>query len=232
MKYFIYSNPRCASTMLSDSLNCCGELFGRQFKSWRDDFVKNVYGISFDDMLINDKGVWLIDQKYDLSPFLDVADNFKLIHLHVSKESNLYNELISRGYKCISLQRNLWKSCISFKLAKESGVWHVDSPYKQDKSIIFPIEEIEWFFDLYSTKNQIDMKFSDVLHVEYEDICNDWEKVASRISKYLSCDIPKNKFHSKRTVRNPESLILNYQEIFSHFQNTIYSDLFPKPLLI
>lgn len=234
MKYFIYSNPRCASTMLQRSLGIDGEIFGRNAMprlKWRDDLFNRLYDSKFDEMLVKEKGSWVIDKKYDLRLMLDFIDSFKLIHFQVSNDNVLYDSLVERNYKCISLKRNLWHSCVSFKLSKLSDVWHPEKEYKKDRPIIFPIEEIQWFLDLYSHKEIIEKKFSDVLELHYDDVDSNWDCVSKKISEYLDIKPPK-KLLCKRTTRNLESIILNYKEIYDYFKHTKYKKLFESSISI
>lgn len=258
-KFVIMTIPRTGSTMLCSALdhhpeiNCGMEIFNPYVSptqscfQWRKEVFQRLYGMDQKDMKIETPCLrYKIDEKrHNLLPFLSevfVAYNgFKLIYGHLDNDSYVLKEIAKRQDLCVVyLERDWLESCLSFKLAKNSGVWHrkSNSIVIKDEPFVFPFDEVKWYFDhICSADKGVRQMFSDKqnITISYRDLVSKWSKVTKEIQEMIGVSVMELPIlFSKRTKIAPREAIINYDELKSRFAGTEYAGLFrnrPKMML-
>lgn len=243
MKYVIFSPPRTGSMLLCQALDAHSQItcgfealnpgIAPRTKSILESICPDV-----DSLVIPDDGGKILDiNKHDFRPFLDRVfqsyTGFKIIYSHIPPECNLWEHLNAYDdLKIIYMRRNWLEACLSFRLAKMSGIWwqNQDGTLNiKDRPFHFPSQEVKWYFDKYSnreaeTREKLNKPS---ITIEHQDLISDWSQTISELESFL--DISQEELpmlQTKRTTGSPESMILNYLELKREFFGTKYESIF------
>jgi LPS sulfotransferase NodH len=165
------------------------------------------------------------------------AVGFKIFYYHAQQEKwkSVWTYLKDMGdLKVIHLRRrNILRTLVSRKHAVATGKWINLSGEKEDiKPMVLNYEECLEFFE--KTRNWEDeydsfFKDHDRLNVYYLNLCNDTNRVLSRIQAFLN--VKEERLISQTKRQNKQLLsqsILNYQELKEQFKGTTWEMFFEE----
>ena len=191
---------------------------------------------------INDKDCLNILEKEfaEQSPHVK-AKGFKVFYYHPldDPKSDLWQHLVNiKNLHIIHLKRrNILRTLISRKIAGNQKIWSVKKASdflipSLGNAIEFNARELEKGF---ITTREWEKKGDDLfrnhplLNVFYEDLVKEPEELFKKITRFLGvCYIPPSTDLQKQNSEKTTELLINFDELKSHFANTEWQQFFDE----
>ena len=237
MKFIILCHPRTGSTLLIKALgdhpaisqgmeifnpilegNAC-------YVDWRKEVFIELYGKQ--DSYTDPIG-YLDADRFDLSllarRFFQDFNGTKIMYDQISLRSKAWHYIQSfEDLRVIILERNLVESAVSFRIAMQTNIWHIENRSSNPPCprMEYPIEFFGWFYDHFcAAASEFAAMFDDsrVIRVNYRDLVTSWPATMQLIQSHLGVEpleIPKA--YEKRCRERLEDLIVNYHDVRRHY---------------
>ncbi len=179
----------------------------------------------------------ILSDTFSKQPFYVKAAGFKMMYNHPldNRDCGIWDDLENMNdlYVIHLKRRNILRSLVSLRIAKNQGIWLNTGKVKKEqdkKKIYFEKDELEkLFLQTKGWQNNGAHIFRNhpLLEIYYEDLTSDTNKEFNRITNFLEVNHVRPKTVLKR--QNPEklsTLIGNYGQLKNEFMGTEWSSYF------
>jgi len=247
-KFIIFCPPRTGSMLLCHALDnhsqlSCGfELLnpdqkhptgarGKRHTGWLEKTCVKLYNKKCSDMVLKERvyDADLYDLRLLIKAGLEEYSGFKAIYHQCPVETwkSIADDL---DVKVIFLKRDWVEVLISFIVAWNSQIWHVEAQGIEDQPLVVSFKEAITFFDTWIDEEEKFKKiFKSHITIDYKDLINNWDDIMLKTQTFL--EVPQEKLPmllKKRTVYKPEKIILNYDNLTDLFVGSRYETFFKK----
>jgi len=241
-KYVIIGTARTGTTMLWSYLNshpeilCLRGVFGATQKINFGKYYDSLPDECFDVKLINQRNTQPVEflEKY---VFKNYQRDYKAVGLkyfydhdkHLDDKNSLINYFIkNKDIKIIHVKRtNLLKTLYSYKRALNNKNWHGQE--MNEFKIELSINECEIYFnEITKQQQQFDALFKGrIFQVNYEKFISKTSEILDDVQTFLGVSNQIQQNEIKQNVNRPlNQVILNFEKLKKHFNNTVYSQYF------
>jgi len=241
-KYAIIGTARTGTTMLWSYLNshpkilCLRGVFGATKKINFGKYYDSLKDECFNAELINQRNTKPTEfiEKY---VFKTYQKNYKAVGLkyfydhdrHLKNKNNLIDYFVeNKDIKFIHIKRtNLLRTLYSYKRALNNKNWHKREKNKFKTEL--SIKECETYFtEIIKQQQRFDNLFKDrIFQVNYEKFIIRTSEILDDIQMFLGVSTQIQQNEIKQNVNKPlKQVILNFEKLKNHFNNTIYSQYF------
>jgi hypothetical protein len=125
--------------------------------------------------------------------------------------------------RVIILERNPVESAVSFKIAMETGIWHIENGSSNPlcPRMEYPLDYFGWFYNHFcAAADDFAGAFDShqILRVKYCDLVNSWPESLQSIQSHLEVEpIEIPMAYEKRCQEGLEELIANYLDVRHHY---------------
>ena len=125
--------------------------------------------------------------------------------------------------RVIILERNLVESAVSFRIAMQTDIWHIENGSSNPPCprMEYPLDFFGWFYDWFCAAAgafAATIDESRIVRVNYRDLVTSWSATMRLIQSHLGVEpleIPKAL--EKRRRERLEDLITNYRDVRRHY---------------
>jgi LPS sulfotransferase NodH len=237
MKFIILCHPRTGSTLLIRALGDHPdirqgmEIFNpilegnARYVDWRKEAFTELYGKQDS---YTDKIGYLDADRFDLSllaeRFFRDFNGTKIMYDQISTRSKAWLYIQSlEDLRVIILERNLVESAVSFRIAMQTDIWHIENGSSNPPCprMEYPLEFFGWFYDHFCAgAGEFAATFDEsrIIRVNYRDLVTSWPATMQLIQSHLGIEpleIPKA--YEKRRRERIEDLVVNYHNVRRHY---------------
>jgi LPS sulfotransferase NodH len=237
MKFIILCHPRTGSTLLIRALGDHPdirqgmEVFNpilegnARYVDWRKEAFTELYGKQDS---YTDKIGYLDADRFDLSllaeRFFRDFNGTKIMYDQISTRSKAWLYIQSlEDLRVIILERNLVESAVSFRIAMQTDIWHIENGSSNPPCprMEYPLDFFGWFYDHFcagASEFATTFDESRIIRVNYRDLVTSWAATMRLIQFHLGIEpleIPKA--YEKRRQERIEDLVINYQKMRRHY---------------
>jgi len=205
----------------------------RKSVCFKTSYLRKEHRYSFKHCAIDDNGYDYLNDFYSRSvPFKSIG--FKLLSNQAfdGRNGELWNYIEEHTeIKIIHIQRaNMLENICSVARADMRGVWHTRTPIVTQPLEVTVDNFKRYIWNIKFSHPSVNkfLKTHNVLNLEYEQICSDFQRCMVRVFEFLEVrsDIKCKPMLSKIANLQPNEEILNYKELKEHFKETRYGKYF------
>jgi LPS sulfotransferase NodH len=195
------------------------------YVDWRKEVFIQLYG---EQKSYTNAAGYLDADRFDLSllakHFFQDFDGTKIMYDQISLKSKAWRYIQSlENLRVVILERNLVESAVSFRIAMETGIWHIENGSSNPicPRMAYPLDYVGWFYNYFcAAADDFAAAFEprQVLRVNYRDLVTSWEDTLEAIQSHLGVEpIEIPKAYEKRGQEGVEDLIANYRDVRRHY---------------
>jgi hypothetical protein len=126
---------------------------------------------------------------------------------------------------------NLLEVVCSYSKAVATNQWHSTQEIDTSRQLMLPIETCEKLFKRFTKTPEALSQMKNthkVLEVDYQCVCNDFTGTMNQIFNFLELDakVESKPLLKKIALNTPRDELVNYDELKSHFEKTVYEKYF------
>ncbi|WP_439496444.1 Stf0 family sulfotransferase [Bosea sp. (in: a-proteobacteria)] len=237
MKFIVLCYPRTGSTLLITALGAHPavrqgmEIFNPVLEGdapwvdWRKETFASLYGPQ--DSYLNPQG-YLDGERFNLrllsERFFADFDGTKIMYDQLARNSGVWDHVRSLpDLRVIVLRRNIVEAAVSFRIAMETGLWHVaaggDVP--ATPRLTYEPGYIGWFYDHFCAPEPAVLDLFGkhrLIEVDYDDLVSAWPRTLRSVQAGLGLEpLAEPPPFRKGTQGSLEDLIVNYSEVRAHY---------------